>query len=380
MLSYWEQKSFKVYDHIVIGAGIVGLNTAIELRESFPLARILILERGLLPAGASSRNAGFACMGSVTELLEDLQVMGENEVVALFDSRRRGLEKLRARLGDSNLRYEENGSYELISEKEIDALERIDYLNELLFPVLQKQAFSPSSEKISEFGFSRDYTRALIENNCEGALDPGEMLKSLMDLSARLQIEIRTGAEVLSFEEHPGHILIRVVDTFREEVIEFQSGTLTLCTNAFTSQFLPDEPLIPGRGQIFITHPIPGLRFRGIFHFDQGYYYFREINGRILFGGGRNQDFETEETLAFDLNDRIQKDLEEKLERIIIPETTFSVDLRWSGIMAFGPTKGPVVKAYSDKIFAAFRMGGMGIALGAEVAAQVVQLINARRK
>ena len=77
MLSYWEQQSFTAYDHIVVGAGIVGLSTAIELRGHYPSARILVLERGLLPSGASSRNAGFACMGSVTELLDDLELMSE---------------------------------------------------------------------------------------------------------------------------------------------------------------------------------------------------------------------------------------------------------------------------------------------------------------
>ncbi|RYZ47414.1 MAG: FAD-binding oxidoreductase, partial [Sphingobacteriales bacterium] len=66
MLSYWEKTSFLHYDHIVIGSGIVGLSTALELRGRFPSSRILVLERGLLPTGASSRNAGFACMGSVT--------------------------------------------------------------------------------------------------------------------------------------------------------------------------------------------------------------------------------------------------------------------------------------------------------------------------
>jgi len=69
MFSYWEQESFSFYDHIVAGAGIVGLNVAIALKEQYPNARVLVLERSLLPTGASTRNAGFACMGSPTELL-----------------------------------------------------------------------------------------------------------------------------------------------------------------------------------------------------------------------------------------------------------------------------------------------------------------------
>ena len=90
MLSYWEQQSFLHYDHIVVGSGIVGLSTAIELKERFPGARVLVLVRGLLPTGASSRNAGFACMGSLTELLDDNQYASDAQIVELFDQRKKG--------------------------------------------------------------------------------------------------------------------------------------------------------------------------------------------------------------------------------------------------------------------------------------------------
>ena len=91
MFSYWEQQCFSQYDHIVVGAGIVGLSTAISLSGIFPGQSILVLERGFLPSGASTKNAGFACMGSATELLDDLSHIPADEVVALFAARKRGL-------------------------------------------------------------------------------------------------------------------------------------------------------------------------------------------------------------------------------------------------------------------------------------------------
>lgn len=96
MLSYWEQESFLAYDHIIIGAGIVGLSVSIEFALRYPNQKILILERGWLPSGASTRNAGFACMGSASELLEDLNLMSETAVFSLFEKRKKGLEKLRS--------------------------------------------------------------------------------------------------------------------------------------------------------------------------------------------------------------------------------------------------------------------------------------------
>ncbi len=376
MFSYWEQQSFSHYGHIVVGAGIVGLCVAIGLRERYPEATVLVLERGLLPTGASTRNAGFACMGSATELLDDLQHTSEAEVVGLFAVRKKGLERLRKMLGDGRIGYEENGGYELISEQEAAVLDKLDYLNTLLKPVTGKDAFKLANDRIAEFGFSGAYSKGLIENTCEGELNSGMMMRALLDMACRCGVEVKTGAEVLGFEEDDKKVFLRVKDPFRTDVWLLSCDTLSICTNAFTKQLLPDVDVIPGRGQVLVTYPLPGLKFKGIYHFDKGYYYFREINGRVLFGGGRNLDFETENTTDFSLNSLIQIDLEQKLADVILPSIQFQVAQRWAGIMAFGANKYPIVKAFSPRVFGAFRMGGMGVALGSETAAQLVELIK----
>ncbi|MFZ1846108.1 MAG: FAD-dependent oxidoreductase, partial [Saprospiraceae bacterium] len=70
--SYWEdQLYFGKPDYIVVGGGLVGMYTAYYLRKTYPDADILILERGPFGEGASTKNAGFACFGSVSELMDD---------------------------------------------------------------------------------------------------------------------------------------------------------------------------------------------------------------------------------------------------------------------------------------------------------------------
>src|SRR5690606_18760232 len=115
------------------------------------------------------------------------------------------------------------------------------------------------------------------------------------------------------------HVHVEVKDPFHDNVLLLHCQTLTHCTNAFAKQLLPDEELTPGRGQVLITQPIEGLKFKGIFHFDKGYYYFREIDGRVLLGGGRNLDFKGEATTVFELSSSIQIELERKLHEIIVP-------------------------------------------------------------
>ena len=71
--SYWERETwFKDLDLAVIGSGIVGLTTAIYYKQKHPDKKVVVLEKGSLPKGASTKNAGFACFGSVSEILSDL--------------------------------------------------------------------------------------------------------------------------------------------------------------------------------------------------------------------------------------------------------------------------------------------------------------------
>ncbi|MCB0839271.1 MAG: FAD-binding oxidoreductase, partial [Bacteroidetes bacterium] len=97
-LSFWEVDTFfQRIDALIIGSGIVGLNAAITLKEAHPDWRVVIFERGPIPSGASTRNAGFACFGSMTELLADLKTRSEDEVFTLVEERWKGLKLMRQR-------------------------------------------------------------------------------------------------------------------------------------------------------------------------------------------------------------------------------------------------------------------------------------------
>ena len=98
-VSFWEADSFyNDIDYAIVGSGIVGLSAAIELRAKYPEAKIVIFEKGFLPSGASTKNAGFACFGSPTEILSDLKIMSKEEVISTVDKRWKGLLNLRALL------------------------------------------------------------------------------------------------------------------------------------------------------------------------------------------------------------------------------------------------------------------------------------------
>ena len=94
-LSFWEKSAyFEKIDFLIVGSGIVGMSTALFLRKKYTRAKIVIIERGYLPTGASSKNAGFTCFGSPTELYDDLKNIKEEEVWETFSNRYNGLKCL----------------------------------------------------------------------------------------------------------------------------------------------------------------------------------------------------------------------------------------------------------------------------------------------
>ncbi|MDZ4147836.1 MAG: FAD-dependent oxidoreductase [Flavobacteriaceae bacterium] len=144
--SYWELKTwFRNVDFAVIGSGIVGLNAALHLRKLHPKSKIVVLERGLLPNGASTKNAGFACFGSLSELISDLKTHSEDEVFQLVKKRFDGIALLRETLGDETIGYKNHGGYEYFLEKDKDTFsacnDDFSKINGLLHPIFRSDAF-----------------------------------------------------------------------------------------------------------------------------------------------------------------------------------------------------------------------------------------------
>lgn len=365
--SYWEIKSWLTnIDFTIIGSGIVGLNCALQLKKTYPKANILILEKGILPNGASTKNAGFACFGSLSEILDDLNTHTEAEVLQLINKRIKGLKLLRQTLGDQTINYQAFGGYELFTENDNlfeNCLSKKDYINKLLKPIFNAEVFSI---KDNIFNF-KNIKKQYIFNAFEGQIDTGKMMEALLQKVQSKGIKILNNITVQSFSENQDSVKVKT------NQFEFLTSKLLIATNGFASQ-LNIQNVKPARAQVLITKPIKDLHIKGTFHLDQGYYYFRNINNRILFGGGRNLDFKTEETTEFAQTKLIQNKLETLLKTTILPETNFEIDHRWSGIMGVGKQKNTIVKQVSNNVFCGVRLGGMGIAIGSLIGKELADL------
>ena len=73
---------------------------------------------------------------------------------------------------------------------------------------------------------------------------------------------------------------------------------------------------------------------------------------------------------------RIQNKLEELLQTTILPNTSFEIDHRWTGIMGVGNQKKAIVKSLSNNVFCGVRMGGMGVAIGSLIGKELSELVG----
>ena len=370
--SYWERTAFiDNADVIIIGSGIVGLSAALHLKKQQPLLKVLVLERGFLPTGASTKNAGFACFGTVSEQLKALEHASEEEVTTLVDYKWRGLQRLRENLAGADIDFQQNGGYELFMDGEQEKAEhckgQVERLNKLLKDATGlTDIYSSADAKMAGFGFKG--VCAMIYNPYEGQLHTGKMMRALLDKVYSVGVIVLNNCAISGINRERGFISLATNQG------NFKATQVILATNAFASQLFPELKVIPGRGQVLVTKPVESLRLKGTYHFDDGYYYFRNIDGRVLFGGGRNLDFKAEETWDFGHTGAVKNQLTEYLREVILPGQPFEIDYWWSGIMGFGEDISPIVKEVEPGIFCAVRCNGMGVAMGSLVGEEVAEL------
>ena len=366
--SFWEKYFIESPSEItIIGAGIVGLSTAISIKERNTGISVKILERGTSPNGASTKNAGFSCFGSVSELLDDIAHIGEEACMEIVKMRWYGLKKLKERVGIENMEYQHVGGTELFDKNDRQTFERcrthIAQLNEMIAAQLEiKDCYSVQNNQCLN-AFHDQH----IFNAYEGIINPVKMMQALHSIAVQMGVHIFYGHSVdnINIAEH-------TLSTDTGLNIFFKK--LILCTNGFTKRLFPEMEVYPARNQVLMTKPLPGNPLNSGYHFDRGYIYFRQYQGRILLGGGRNMDLSGETTDAFGHTNAIQDYLRERLE-LIYPGASDQIDCWWSGIMGIGTSKKPLTEWLNADILTGVRLGGMGVAIGSHLGGQLAEMI-----
>ncbi|MDB5230736.1 MAG: Glycine/D-amino acid oxidase [Chitinophagaceae bacterium] len=373
-VSIWEKESFLAdCDIMIAGSGLMGLWTAFELKQQKPSLDILIIDKHPIPQGASTRNAGFACFGSPSELIHDAGEMSEEAIWDIVEMRYRGIQKIRQYFKDDMIGYEPSGGYEVFASSDTylpSVKEKLQWLNDKMKTITGvTESFSWADEKISLFGLAG--FESMIENRLEGALHSGKLVMYLQSALAAKGVRFLYGTELKGWQQQASYVSIDT--TFGS----MHAQRLVIAANAFSASLHKNENIVPGRGQVIVTSPIPSLKLYGSFHYDEGYYYFRNVGNRILLGGARNMAFADEKTTSFETSEKVQSRLNEFLDDHIAGNYEYSIDYSWSGIMAFTDTGLPTIQKADENVFIATSCNGMGVAITPIFAEKLTQQVIA---
>ncbi len=372
-ISIWERESFYApQDITIIGAGLMGLWSALELKKRNPHLRITLLERNPVPLGASTRNAGFACFGSPTELLSDIDTMGTDAMLTVAEMRYKGIEKIKSHFTDAQIGLDHCGGYECINksyEGWDELADKLDWLNKLLRPITGiNKSFFANPSKLESMGLVN--FDSLIENSGEAALHSGKLVKLLTQKVQEAGLQIMNGVALEKWEKDGDQIRL-----YTQNGLQMHTDQLLFCTNAFTQELLPGFAVSPGRGQIIVTTPILNLPLKGTFHYDRGFYYWRNLDNCVMIGGARNAAFEEETTTELAGTEKIKDELIAFLSRHLHPSFQYQIAHHWSGIMGFTPNHQPLLSLVAPNVYAAIACNGMGVALTPVMAEKIADLL-----
>jgi gamma-glutamylputrescine oxidase len=319
----------------VVGGGITGVSCALALARAGRAVRLH--EAREIASGASGRNGGFALRGGAMTYDSAREWLG-NELAADYWRLTEAYVDRMAQLAGDALRR--TGSLRLAGEDERDEL-RAEY------EALREDGFEAEWRDELAPPLAGRFPGALFHPD-DAVLQPARLVRRLAAAAADAGVELR---------EHS-----RVTD-----VADLQAGTVVVATDGYPSGLLGELEglIIPTRGQMIATEPLPEQLFPMPHYGRHGFdYWHQNDEGRLIVGGFRDADLDSEFTATEETTPRIQGALEAFVEALLGRRP--AVTHRWAGIFGLVPDLMPVVGELPgrDGVWVAGGYSGHGNVLG----------------
>ena len=330
-------------DTVVIGGGICGIWTAIELERRGQ--SVVLLERSAqLGAGASTRNAGYLMRGAADNYAAACDTLGRDAARTAWRMSEQNLAILREEgLALSGAAEDRPSCLVAHEADEADALERSVRL-------LREDGFAAD---VVEHGTDAMWTNA---RPLVGLVNPDDAVchsgRLLAWASGKLErTRVRLGEQVHAISPGGGGVIVEAAAS------RVHAGRAVLCTNALVGTLVPAlaDLVTPNRGQMLAIRS-PGTRLEHAYYANHGSEYIRTAGDLVLMGGCRKTDEHGERTAEENCTPGIQRALEAYAARVlggpIAPE---AVVARWAGTMGFSPDglplAGPVGELVGKGVF-----------------------------
>ena len=296
----------------VIGGGVTGCSCALTLAERG--VRVRLHEQREIAGGASGRNGGFALRGATLPYDEARGALGRERALSLMTLTERSLDRMAALAGNAFRRV---GSLRLAAdEQERDALRREH-------DALQADGFAVEWVDDLQPPLDRLYFGAILHPG-DGALQPARWVRRLAAAAAAAGADVR---------EHD-----------RVAIDDVDADVVVVAGDGFSASLLPELApfVVPTRGQVLVTEPLPDLRYGRPHYARGGYDYWHQLpDGRLVLGGQRDASFETEQTDVEETTQVVQERLGTLLAQLV--DAHPEIDARWAGIWGTTPDLMPLV-------------------------------------
>ena len=331
----------------IVGGGITGCSCALTLARAG--VRVRLHEAREIASGASGRNGGFALRGGAMTYPSAREWLGAETAAAYWRLTEAYVDRAVEFGGDAVRR---TGSLRLAGEDEREEL-RAEY------EALREDGFAAEWHEELAGVLAGRFPGALFHPD-DAVLQPARLVRRLATAAAEAGAEIREHARVESLD-----------------VLE--ADTVVVATDGYPSGLLGELEglIIPTRGQMIATEPLPERLFPMPHYGRHGYdYWHQDEAGRLLVGGMRDIDLDSEFTATEETTPRIQDALEDFVAELLGRRP--AVTHRWAGIFGLVPDLMPVVGSVPGRegVWAAGGYSGHGNVLGlmcGDLVAQAIQ-------
>ena len=330
----------------IVGGGITGVSAALALARKGKHVRLH--EARAIASGASGRNGGFALRGGAMAYDSAREWLGRDAAADYWRLTEAYVDRM-AELGGDAIRR--TGSLRLAGDDECGEL-RAEY------DALREDGFAAEWRDGLPEPLAGRFPGALFHPD-DAVLQPARLVRRLALAAAEEGVEIR--------EHHRVH-----------ELDALEAETVLVATDGYPSGLLGELEglIIPTRGQMIATEPLRERLFPLPHYGRHGYdYWHQNDEGRLIVGGFRDADMDSEFTAEEATTERIQGALDGFAETLLGRKPT--VTHRWSGVFGLVPDLMPVVGAHPcrDGLWVAGGYSGHGNVLGLMCGELVAQAI-----
>ncbi len=301
-------------DAIIIGAGIVGLSLAIELRKKG--LSVLIVERGKPGLEASFAAAGMLA-ASGNEIPQALRAIAE-ESARLYPEFVYELE------AESGLKVDLRGQGTILISCEGDLPEKAELLSPQRLKSLEPALTLPCNS-------NRAAPKMLAAYLTERSLDPRALVAASLKAARHREVDISSGAEVKSLLVENGHAA--GVQTGKTK---YAAPIVVNCAGAWAGRIAPIEfPVKPVKGQMLALVDAPPLKH--VVRSKQVYLVPR-TNERLVVGSTLEDAGYNKQTVTGDLQHLFEAAVE------LVPGVANSLrNEAWAGLRPGTPDQLPIL-------------------------------------